>query len=94
MSGTEQTRASGDGRKLIAAWELAVDRHKRARAALDEAIAVEKAARQALTKWLAPADARPGEKFCIWERDRHGKEVLFEIFIGADGSALEAKYRR
>ena len=41
----------------------------------------ERAARQALGKWMIPADAKPGEKFGVWERDQNGDEALFELSI-------------
>ncbi len=87
-------RANGRGRALIRDWQQSVDHVKRLELQLAEAKGRENSARQSLTKWLAPSDARPGEKFGVWDRDQHDNEVLFEIFIGSDGNTLDARFRR
>ena len=89
-----EVRASGKGRELIKDWQQSADYVRRLEQQLLDAKSREHDARQSLTKWLAPSDARPGERFGIWDRDQHGREVLFEIFIGADGNTLDARFRR
>jgi len=70
---------SREGRELVKSYQLAVRRVENARQELNRAECDEQNARDALVKWCAPADAKPGEKFGIWCRDQNGNEVLLEV---------------
>jgi len=70
---------SQEGRKLVKAYQYAVDQVERTKNEANRARCDEANARKALIKWCSPADAKPGEKFGIWSRDQYGNEVLIEV---------------
>jgi hypothetical protein len=74
-----ETKATNEGRRLISEWQEAVERERQLFRDHIGAVNHEREARQALGKWMIPADAKPGEKFGVWERDQNGNEVLFEL---------------
>ncbi|WP_315759326.1 hypothetical protein [Bradyrhizobium sp. SZCCHNRI2007] len=88
-----ETGATRQGRDLIKAWQDAVDRETRARHEETDALNNERSARKALGDWLMPSDAKPGETFSIWERDRYGNEVMFEVKHNGSGQIPDIKTR-
>ncbi len=86
--------ANSEGSALIKAWHDAVDYRDRTMRDERRARSEEEQARHALAKFLAPKDAKPGEKFSIWDRDREGREVLFELIVPAPGEQPSLCMRR
>jgi hypothetical protein len=88
-----ETTATNEGCKLINEWQEAVERERQLSRDHTDALNRERAARLALGKWMIPADAKAGEKFGIWERDRNGNEVMFELEHRTAGDS-EIRIRR
>lgn len=65
---TDDTVTS-EGTRLIKAWEVAKRDVERAKSALNSAECALSNATSALTKWMLPEDAKPGEKICVWHLD-------------------------
>lgn len=66
-----------EGRRLVEAWtnarQLVTQCHRR----LSEAQGIERETEAALAKWLAPSDAKPGEKIAVWYGDS-----LIQVEVG------------
>lgn len=61
-----------EGEKLIERWERANDQVKRCERALNSAQCEAANSKNALAKWMLPADFEPGEKISVW----YGKELI------------------
>lgn len=86
-TGDDKSSASRQVRKRINEWQLAQERVARLERDLAVAIEEERDAGQRLCLLLAPPDAQPGERFGVWDRDRHDNEVLFQVLITEGGAA-------
>jgi hypothetical protein len=76
--------ANHKGKKLIKTFQDACERKTNAERELNSASCAKTNARTALAKWLLPSDAKPGEKFSLWDRDKHENECLFEVTVPND----------
>jgi hypothetical protein len=96
MTMTDGVGASHQGRKLIKAYQSAVERKRVAERELNSASCAKTNATNDLARWIMPKDAKPGEKFSIWDQDMHGNECLFEVTAPqGDGYANVAmRYRK
>lgn len=70
-----------EGREHIERWQRAVTKLADAKSAVNRAECELSNSTNALGKWLAPDDAKEGEKFCVW----HGDSLM-----QAEDSAAEA----
>lgn len=86
--------ANREGRNLIASWQLAGERRKRAELELADARNAESDATRAIASWLAPKDAKAGECFGVWDRDRHGNEVLYTVQFSSVSAPTVTMRRR
>lgn len=68
---------TSDGKRLIKNWLNAKDHVARLRRELNSAECDLKNNEQALGKWMAPPDAKLGEKICVWWEDN-----LFQVECG------------
>lgn len=94
---TNEVGASRQGRELIRAYQDAVERKSRAERELNAASCSKRNAINALAKWMLPADAKPGERFCVWDRDKHDVECLFEVTAPSHEAAepqVALRYRK
>lgn len=72
--------ATRDGQHLIATWLSSQEREKRLRGELNRAECDTSNTARELAKWMMPADAKSGEKICVW----HG-DSLFQVEVGDTG---------
>jgi hypothetical protein len=68
---------TSEGGRLIAAWLNCVDNHRRHQQAMWDAFKDVQQTEAALAKWLAPPDAKPGEKIGVWFGDS-----LIQVEVG------------
>ena len=71
---------SKDGAKLLQNWLAAEDEKTRAEFQLTRAETAAKNARNELTKWLLPHDAKPGEKIGMW----YGDNKFIQVEVSSD----------
>lgn len=69
--------ATPEGQRLITVWLRCVDEHRRKQQAVYDAFRDVAESEAALAKWLAPPDAKPGEKIAVWFHDS-----LIQVEIG------------
>lgn len=68
---------TSEGQRLVTAWLRCVDEHRRKQQAVYDAARDVSEAEAALAKWLAPPDAKPGEKIAVWFGDS-----LIQVEVG------------
>lgn len=66
-----------EGRRLVEAWTNARRRVTQCNLQLADAEKIERETEAALAKWLAPSDAKPGEKIAVWYGDS-----LIQVEVG------------
>ena len=70
---------TSEGQRLIGQWLRCVDDHRRKQQAVYDAFKDVNESEAALIKWLAPTDAKPGEKIAVWFGDS-----LIQVEMGYD----------
>lgn len=69
-----------DGKRLVDNWRAAQERLERSRREVNSAECELSNSASALSKWLMPKDAKPGEVFSVWYGDS-----LIQVTVSHDG---------
>lgn len=68
---------TSEGQRLITNWLRAVEEHKCRQQSVTDAHRDVEETEASLAKWLAPPDAKPGEKIAVWFGDS-----LIQVEVG------------
>jgi hypothetical protein len=72
---------TSEGERLVEAWSGAKEALWRMKQGVVRAECDLQNSTNALSKWLLPEDAKPGEKICVWHGDR-----LIQVEVNPNGA--------